>query len=443
MIWDYFTDPVLRAPTIGSALMSLTAALMGVVVFLRKASLVGESLSHCTYPGVIIGVAVAAAFVGEGSLALSVGVIMGAFLTAMLGLWSIHFLTHKMRVHSDAALCFVLAIFFGAGITGASRLQFSAPSLYRQTLSYFYGQAATMTDLHIILYGALAFLALLLLIFYYKEIKVIALNREYAQCLGINVGMIDTFLYILVALAIVIGIRSVGVVMISAMLIAPAVAARQLTHHLSKMFIIAGCIGLFSGVAGNVLSLEFSDLLAARYPDEHLSLPTGPMIVLTASFICFMALLFAPERGLISRNYRITQFRHQCLQENLLKELWHKASGGKEDLAPLAARVGISKMHLRILLWGLSRKGWVIVKEGACSLTSLGEKKAARIVRFHRLWELYLATDLGVGKEKVHANAEEMEHIITPQLEEELTLLLKNPTLDPHSQPIPQKESGG
>ncbi len=126
-----------------------------------------------------------------------------------------------------------------------------------------------------------------------------------------------------------------------------------------------------------------------------------------------------------------------------MKELWHIARGGEERLAALASRAGIGILHLRLLLWGLSQKGFVIVKNGACLLTHSGEKKAARIVRLHRLWELYLTSDLGVSKEKVHANAEEMEHIITPELEEELTLLLKNPTEDPHHQPIPRNENGG
>lgn len=73
-------------------------------------------------------------------------------------------------------------------------------------------------------------------------------------------------------------------------------------------------------------------------------------------------------------------------------------------------------------------------------LTKEGRLRAGKIIRFHRLWEVYLANYVGVGHERVHRNAEEMEHIITPELEQELTLLLNDPKLDPHAQPIPPKD---
>lgn len=177
----YFYDAVLRAPTIGCMLMCLAAALIGVIAYLRKQSLLGEALSHAAYPGVIIGVICAGIFsltAGEGAMP-AIFILIGAFFTALLGIWTIHFLERMFRISSDSALCFVLSAFFGIGLTLASRVQFTFTTLYKQSLTYFYGQAATMTDVHIVIYGSLALAMILLVSFLYKELQVITFDRGY------------------------------------------------------------------------------------------------------------------------------------------------------------------------------------------------------------------------------------------------------------------------
>lgn len=437
---DFFTDPVLRAPTLGSMLMCLGASLVGVLVFLRKQSLLGESLSHAAYPGVIFGVIVAGllTITDLQDVTLALFIMLGAGITALMGLWCIHLLERYLRVRSDSALCFVLSAFFGIGLTLASHVQFSYTSLYRQAQAYLYGQAATMTDIHIWIYGALALLIAAVITLLHKEIKTITFNRDYAKSLGISVRTIDTIVFILIVLAVVIGIRSVGVVLMSAMLISPAVAARQYTNKLSVMLLISAFFGLLSGFLGNYFSVIISNDFAQLYPSSRLSLPTGPMIVLIASLICLFSLLFAPERGILLRMIRIAFFRYRCMCENLLKAIWRFGSHQPVVFDQIAKRQSASRLYLKFILWRLARNGWVkIDEEGTYSLTKEGEVWASKIVRLHRLWEVYLVDYLGMGSEKVHLNAEEMEHVITPELERELTLLLKNPKRDPHHQPIP------
>ncbi len=292
----YFTDAILRAPTIASMLMCFSAALVGVLVFLRKQSLLGESLSHAAYPGVIVGILSAGSFYfSENQIGISALIIAGAFLAASLGYAVIHFLTHRLKFRSDATLCFVLAAFFGIGITLASLTQFEFPHLYRQVQIYLYGQAATMTDIHIGIYSVLALLIVLILVMFFKELQVLTFDRAYAKSIGIPIRLIETILFGVIVLAIVVGIRSVGVVLMSAMLIAPAVSARQFTHHLGALFCLSGIIGLFSGFMGNYLSIELSQYLTDAYA-KRMALPTGPMIVIVASTICFLSLLVARRR---------------------------------------------------------------------------------------------------------------------------------------------------
>lgn len=436
---DFFVDPVLRAPTLGCMLMCLGAALVGVVVLLRKQSLIGEALSHASYPGVIIGILVAG-LAGLGThqeLWIALLVMGGSLTTALLGLWCIHLLERKWKVRSDSALCFILAAFFGMGLTLASDVQFSYTSLYRQAIIYLYGQAATMTDLHILIYGTLAVTIAALIALFHKELQAITFDRDYARTLGISVGPLDLLLFILIALSIVVGIRSVGVVLISAMLIAPAAAARQYTHKFSTMLLIAALFGLLSGFLGNYLSVELSRLVTVLHPGSRLALPTGPMIVLVASCFCVLSLLFAPERGRLWRMLRASRFRSQVLRENMLKAMW-RFGDGAVPLEYLKGCQTISSWGFHKLLRQLSANGWVErVDQKSVKLTAEGRLWAARVVRLHRLWEVYLVDYLGLGAERVHYSAEEMEHILTPELEKELTLLLNDPKRDPHYQPIP------
>lgn len=443
---EFFTDPVLRGPTIGCMLMCLAAALMGVVIFLRKQSLLGESLSHAAYPGVIIGT-MSAGFLTlneSDEMSIAILILIGAFATSCVGLYVIHWLQKALKIRADSALCFVLASFFGIGITLASYVQFTHPVFYRQIQTYLYGQAATMSDVHILIYGILSLFVVTCLIMFYKELQAIIFSRAYAESLGIPVNLVNGLVFTLTALAIVIGIRSVGVVLMSAMLIAPAASARQFTNQFKIMLILAAFFGVVSGYLGNYLSVDLTYRLMQQYPSTRISIPTGPMIVLVASVICLISVLFAPERGLLLRIARIGRFRYQCMCENLLKAIWRYGPGNEITLKQMQSLQNISWIYLRIILMRLVKNGWLEKPTNKTyRLTLDGEKRAAKIIRLHRLWEVYLVDYLGVGAERVHRNAEEMEHIITPNIERELTLLLKDPQTDPHHQKIPPKEMLG
>ena len=408
----YFSDPLLRAPTVGAMLMCLAASLVGVIAYVRRRSLVGETLSHATYPGIILG---------AGFALLDSAMLFGAFLSALFALLCANFLQKRLKLSSDAALSALLVAFLGFGVLLASHLQFSHPVLYTQVQVFLYGQSATLLDMHMIMYGVLAALTALFLTALFHQVKAINFDREFSESIGLKVQIIDTLTLILLALAVVIGIRSVGVVLMSGMLVAPAVAARKLTHRLSKMLILSGVIGMGCGLFGTVLSVEIP-----------MNLPTGPLIVLLAASVCIFALFFAPEQGLITRLVRIVRFRKLCAGENVLKVLWKNSDISADQVAKI---LGFSKARTKLILRKLQRQGWCTDRY---QLTRDGHKRASRIVRLHRLWEVYLTSQLGIGKDKVHPSAEEMEHIITPAIELSLIQLLKNPKRDPHSQPIPE-----
>ncbi|CDR34742.1 metal ABC transporter permease [Criblamydia sequanensis] len=442
-IFDYFLDPVLMPPTIGSMLMCLSSGIVGVFVFLKKESLIGETLSHAAYPGIIMGIILSGLLSsyegGEGPLFVFLS-ILGGVIASFLGIFSIRILESVFKVKQDAALCFVLSLFFGIGILLASYVQFAFSEMYQKAQSFLYGQAATMTFSHLKIYVVLTLALLVIFTLLFKEIEVLCFDSAYARSLGLKVGALDAFFSFLIAVAICIGVRTVGVVLMSAMLIAPAATARQFTHRLSTLFLLAAFFSMASGFLGNVFSNEASIYLSNLYPNERLSLPTGPTIVLVSSFFCILALFFAPERGLFVRFFRRLSFRYKCLLENILKSLWRAKPTHPASFNKIASYQNNSNLTIAFALFQLKRSGWIDKNKEGYSLTKEGEAWAKRIVRLHRLWEVYLADYLNVSVEKVHRNAEEMEHIITPELERELTRLLKDPEKDPHEQPIPKEE---
>lgn len=438
---EFFTDPILRAPTLGCMFMGLAAALVGVIVVLRKQSLLGESLSHAAYPGVILGV-LAAASVYEArdeQPQMAFFILGGAFLSSLLGLAWIEWLQKRFRIRHDSALCFVLASFFGIGVTLASRVQFSHTLLYRQIQMYLYGQAATMRDFHILLFLGLALLVGVAILLTYKELQASMVDSEYARTLGIRSQWVNGLFFFLISLAVVVGIRCVGVVLMSAMLIAPAVAARQFTHRLWQMFVISGCVGMGCGFSGNYLSVELSRLFQL-YQGSPLTLPTGPMVVLTGTVVAFLSLLLAPERGLLFRYVRMWQFRKKCVRENILKAMWYLREQEQVSVEQFAHRQQGSLWKLGFWMARLTAQGFLKKEPGGYRLTVKGRNRGEQIVRLHRLWELYLVDQLGMGVERVHCCAEEIEHILTPELELRLTQLLKDPKKDPHHKPIPPRQ---
>lgn len=432
---EYFTDPILRAPTLGSILMCLASSLVGVIVFIQRRSLIGEALSHASYPGVVIGAVIAASssLISEQFMAFSV--LLSAFFGALIAMLCIEFLQKRLSLKDDVSLCFVLSCFFGLGVLLASRVQFTHPVWHQKIHVFLYGQAATLDDFHVLFYLVLSCICIGFIYLFYRLIQVVNFDRNYALSIGIPVSMIQTLFNFLLILAIVIGMRSVGLVLMSGMLIAPAVAARQLTHKLSLFFVFSALIGMSSAFFGNVLSVSIPQWL-----DLHFSLPTGPMILLTASSIAFTLLFFAPKKGLFVRYLRMLRFQNQCRLENILKGFCRSGECIITSFAHIRKAQGIPSLYLRWLLFRLEAQGWLVKKQNNYQLTSAGVQKALAIIRLHRLWEVYLVDYLGRGIEEVHSNAEKIEHIITPELEKELTLLLNNPEHDPHQKPIPPQE---
>lgn len=431
---DFFIDPVLRSPTIGTMLMSVSASLIGVLLLLNKRSLIAETLSHAAYPGVVFSLLFAGIFFPSYEKWNLLFMILGAFVFSYLALKMIAYLEKVQNVKSDAALCFVLAWFFGIGIVATSGLQSILPKMQKQVQMLLFGQAATMTDFHIYLYGVLSVLVGAVFYSIYPSLQATAFDREFAKSSNISVRFVEGICFWILLTSLILGIRCVGVVLMSAMVIAPAVAARQWTNSLARMFVIAAVFGIVSSFLGNVSSVLGSIYLTT--PTHKVALATGPMIVIFGTILAVFSMLFAPKRGLFFQKIRVGSFHVKCLGENILKTMWKKKTLTHLEMRQLFS---VNYFVFKIVVRRLIKQGWIDRKNKRYELTFDGHSKASSIVRLHRLWELYLANMLKLDERKIHKTAEEMEHILTPEIEKILTQVLKNPKKDPHEQPIPEK----
>lgn len=433
---DFFFHPVLRSTTIGSMLMGSSIAMVGAILLVQRRSLLGEALSHAAYPG-----ALAAPFILfwlgiESGTVLSIAVFLGAFIFCGYGLRAITRYQKTLQLHPDVALSLVSTLFLGIGILLASRLQFMHPLFYQQLSRFLYGQVATITDVEVVVYGLFTLFCSSLFFTRLRQLELRLFDPQFGKNIASQGGKIDRLLFFLLLLAVVFGIESVGVILFSGMLVAPAISARQLTDRFSRLIPMAACFGCLAAFLGNVLAIYLPLWLG-----KEIALPIGPTIVITSAAFTLLILLFAPTKGFFPRMFRIGSFRLVCLGENVLKTLWKNGDGKRGfSLVEMQTECPCRYVLLVFVLFFL-RITKKVRKEGSTyRLLPKGFRRASQLVRLHRLWELYLTSHLDMDCHRVHASAEEIEHLLTPDLEKQLTLLLNDPKLDPHSQPIPKWE---
>src|SRR5690606_18584137 len=254
--------------------------------------------------------------------------------------------------------------------------------------------------------------------------------------LGYPVRKLDLLLTSLTVLAVVTGITSVGVVLMAAMLVTPGAAARYWTNNIRRMVAIAAAFGVFAGLAGAYISYIAPDM------------PTGPWMVVISSLIAFISFFFAPKKGIIPKLYAQRKNQRIIAEENTLKMFYHLGEPDhrfkeKRNLSELIQTRQVNEPLLKAALRRLANKQLLIVHGQQWALTDIGYQKAARVVRLHRLWELYLTRYMDIASDHVHDDAETIEHILTPELERELEHQLGYPDKDPHDTEIPKIKTNG
>lgn len=279
------SDYTFQTVALGSALLGIISGVLGSFAVLRKQSLLGDGISHSALPGVVM------AFILLDSKNTET-LLLGALISGLLATLFIVSIVRHTRIKFDSALALVMSVFFGLGLVLLTYVQKIPNSNQAGLKRFIFGQASTLMQRDILMMAVCGSVLLLLVVLFWKEFKLFTFDSDFAQSLGFSPKKLNLLLSFMVVLAIIIGLQTVGVILMSSMLIAPAVAARQWTNKLWVMVLLSAIFGAVSGIAGTT----FSSLMV--------KLPTGPAIVVCVSMIVMVSILFAPGRGILHRLYR-------------------------------------------------------------------------------------------------------------------------------------------
>lgn len=366
LLLDLFFDYTLRTVAMGTAVIGIVSGALGSFALLRKQSLLGDAISHAALPGVVI------AFLLTRSRA-PLGLLIGAMITGWLATILILAIIRYTRIKEDSALGIALSVFFGVGIVLLTFTQRLSDARQAGLDRFLFGQAAALLQSEVILMAVIGLLALGTLVIFWKEFKLITFDRDYAASLGYPVRGLEIVLTTQLVVAVVIGLQAVGVILMSAMVVAPAAASRQWTNRLWVMTFLAAVFGAFSGVVGAVIS------------STRPGLSTGPVIVLVVSLVAFLSLLFAPNRGLVWNWVRHQRNRRRLLTDGVLSDLYILGQQHDDPQHPhsidILRTMNRGRGGVEHTLKALEKRGLVQSANGRLwALTAAGVTEAQKIV---------------------------------------------------------------
>ena len=300
-------DYTLQNVVMGAALLGLVSGVLGCFAVLRKQSLLGDTLSHAALPGVCLG------FIIAGGREMG-SILAGALFTGSLAALVMLLLTRMSRLKTDAALGISLSVFFAIGVVLLTYIQGTGNASQGGLDAFLFGQAAATLRSDLWIMAGVSGVALVLVGGLWKEFKLVSFDAEFAATQGLPVTLLEALMTVMIALAVVVGLQMVGVVLMAAMVIAPAVAARQWANKLESMVMLSALFGIVGGVTGALIS--------ALGP----GLATGPLIILSLSSVVLVSLLFAPRRGFVWEILKLQRDRRQLRHQRVLTTLYQLAS---------------------------------------------------------------------------------------------------------------------
>jgi manganese/zinc/iron transport system permease protein len=345
-----YTDTVVVA---GALVLGVTSGVLGAFAVLRRRSLVGDAVAHSTLPGVCV------AFLVAGVKDVP-GLLVGAAVAGLVAALLMVGIERVGRIRPDTAIGVVLSGFFALGVVLLTHISNSADADQAGLENYLFGQAAGLLERDVAVMAALGGTALLVVGLARRALTTTLFDPAYAGSIGLPVRVLETLMTALLVVAVVIGVRVVGAILMVAMLVVPTVTARQLVDRFTRVLPLAGLIGAAVGVTGA--------LSATRA-----QLPTGPVIVLTGFTVALTALLLAPGRGVTWRALRLASRRRRVRRAAVLAHPDTPLSGLGDRLARA----------------GLRRRG--LLTADRADLTDAGRAAAAELADRRALWSAWLA----------------------------------------------------
>ncbi|MEW6721506.1 MAG: metal ABC transporter permease [Thermodesulfobacteriota bacterium] len=361
LVWNH----TLRTVGTGAIFLGIVNGVLGSFAVLRKQSLLGDAISHAALPGIAL------AFLLTGSKS-NLSLLLGAAAAGWIGTLFIMSVVKNTRIKYDTALGLVLSVFFGFGLILLTYIQRMPVAAQAGLDTFLFGQAATLLRRDVLTIGILGAGVLAVVLAFWKEFKLLCFDPDFAHSLGFSVRALDILVTTLLVTSIVIGLQTVGVVLMSAMVVAPAAAARQWTDRLGTMVVVSALFGALAGGSGALASSVTAHL------------PTGPTIVVCLSAIVIVSLLLAPNRGIVWNWARERANRRRIMTDAVLADLYvlavrHEDPGHGHPISVLRAMSmghgGVDRSLKLLRQRGLVRKTETVT----WSLTPAGLEEARRL----------------------------------------------------------------
>src|SRR6056297_3743733 len=366
--------------TLGAAMLGFAAGATGVFLYLARRALVSDAIGHATLPGVVLGFMVMVALGGEGRFLP--GLMLGAAVSAGLGLWVISWITTHTRLSEDAAIGAVLSVFYGLGVVLLTLVQVMQAGKQAGLETFLLGATAGMLRAEALMIAGGGALVLALVFALRRPMTIAAFDPVYAAGQGIGLRTVDLAMMGLALGITVIGLKVVGAVLIVALLIIPPVAARLWTERADRVVLLAGLFGGAAGYLGAAVS--------ATAPD----LPTGPLIVLSGFALFVLSLLLAPARGVLAAALRHRRFQRRVhLRQGLLA-----LAGDQPIYEPLTLR--------------LIRRAGLVRGDGVA--TARGHAQATRARLDERRWQMLRSLPEFEAAAARHDGLSPLDEVLTP-----------------------------
>lgn len=404
---------------IATSLVGIMCGMIGCFIVLRNMSLIGDALAHAILPGVFVAFLV----VGYSTIGFFIGSVMAGLITA----FGITWIQHKVNTKNDAAIGIIFTAMFALGVIGISYLN-NSEGVHLDLGDFLFGSTLGVSNEDIYLTLGVTIYTIISLILFYRYLFITTFQPTIAQTMGISVKTIHYFLMLLLSFAIVAALRTVGLILVVAMLVTPPSTALLLSDKLKNVIILAGVLGMFTSVLGFILAIIFNA-------------PPGPLMAVVATALYLLTVFFAPKKGLVAKAINKRIEKNKIEREDIIRQAikYHK----QEPLTTvmLEERLGFSKRRLSQLVSTLKKDGLLLVNDANISLSIKGIEKAEELVRAHRLWESYQVNKMGLKEGEIHDEADRLEHWLSEEILDEVDGELGFPDHDPHGSPIPQKKS--
>ncbi|WP_249871488.1 metal ABC transporter permease [Oceanobacillus saliphilus] len=279
-MWSILLNSNTQWVMVSTMILGVASGLIGCFAYWKRQSLMSDALAHASLPGVIIAFLI----FREKNLFI---LIIGAAISALIGAFFIQWIRSSTRITEDTAMGMILSIFYGLGIMLLTVANRSAGGNQSGLDSFIYGQAASMVRSDVMTMLILALLVIFVVFAGLKEWKIYLFDPEFAKGQGLSLKGMDTLYTAVLVTTIVIGIQAVGVILMAALLIIPPVSSNYWTNSFKTMLLLSAFFGGMAGIGGTIISAFGSGW------------PTGPFIVIIASGLFVISLVFGKEKGIL------------------------------------------------------------------------------------------------------------------------------------------------